>query len=132
MSKNEYCFIPPKLIEVKKFDSINPMITATRFLVPDFIRNNYKLFPLEKKATSQQIIEDMNAGGYVPANVYESLLWCGWDEIKTVISLEAVVGANGDRRVFVFSRSGSQRSLGLELWSKKWDPSYYFLAVCEN
>lgn len=122
--------ISPGLIEARKFDHVNPVITTARFPIPERLHSDYKLFPVRKDIYSQGAIEKMDAKGYMPANAHELLLWHEWNGKDAVVALGSVMGVNGDRRVLIFAEISSKRCLELELWSRKWKTGYYhFLGV---
>lgn len=113
----------------KKFDYVNSNITDELFPLIERKVGEYKLYHFNKYISSEDAIKEMKTEGYMPANLYELLLWSEENKQDWVVALGSVAGVDGNRRVPYLYRDGSERQLDLRWFDCGWGAYCRFLAV---
>lgn len=117
------------LIEKGKFTYVNPNITLENFPVEPVRSEDYKVFHFDRFISSEDAVKEIEAAGYLPANIYELLSWKEWNGKDWVVALGSSCGLDGDRRVPDLDGWGSGRRLDLGWWVGGWRDRCRFLAV---
>lgn len=118
-----------ELIRARRFDWVSPEITDKRFPTPNRRWNDYKEFHFGKNISSEEIVRQMHAEGYEPANSHELLSWDEWNEKGAIAALGSPTEINGHYYIPYFDKHGSKRYFLLDLWNLDWDAHFHFLAV---
>lgn len=127
-----------QMIAAGRYDWVNPDITEEHFPVKGEGRKTVKvvLFHFNKVMTSDQVIIELDAQGYLPARIEELL---GLGEGKPKLQNEfPIIGLGSswlhpvsDRRVPCLGRYGVGRDLHLRYFGISWCGYCRFAAVCK-
>ena len=121
------------LIKKLKFNYVNPDIKEENFPQIDRGFTDFKVFHFDRLISSEDAIAEMKKEGFMPANIYEMLLWANqknWDGKEFVVALGSIwQNPNGYRCVPCLGGWRDGRGLSLDWYGRDWGGGCRFLAV---